>query len=212
MTEYTETIETDEETGLTLKLVGDSDCECPVGGDEAVIFAVLHGRYVNPAADRDEGDFTTVEGIQAFFDANNAHEPEWIVLPLFLYDHSGTVYRASLEGNPFSCPWDSGRVGIIALKRSEFAEAGEVDFPEKWLERANAICATYTAWANGECYGYVIEDADDEEVEDGSCWGFIGHDYAEESAREAFAGALEAARAKLASGLEAERPDLYQGA
>lgn len=57
----------------------------------------------------------------------------------------------------------------------------------------------YRAWADGEVYGYIIEKAvgwsridkkvgilvswDDIE----SCWGFIGREYAEESAREAFA-------------------------
>lgn len=216
MSEHRERLETDDETGLTLDLIPDGDCECPVSADDdAVIFAVLHGRYINPAKDRTEGDFTTVEGIDDFFNANNRHEPEWIVVPLYMIDHSGTAYRASFEGNPFSCPWDSGRVGIIAMKREEFGDPEGDDYGRAqtiWLDRANAICRDYTAWANGDCYGYVIEDAEGEQVEDGSCWGFVGHDYAEEQAREAFAGALEAARAKLAEGLEAERPDLYAGA
>jgi hypothetical protein len=68
----------------------------------------------------------------------------------------------------------------------------------------------YMAWARGEVYGYVIEKAvtwqpvdpgddvtlPDEhtswvEVNDGSCWGLIGYDYAETEAREQFAAFLE---------------------
>ena len=62
----------------------------------------------------------------------------------------------------------------------------------------------YRAWANGEVYGYVIEqrvkwhhtdhDSDDEmatwdHVE--SCYGFIGYQYAEQEARDAFASFAE---------------------
>ena len=32
-----------------------------------------------------------------------------VYLPVYLYDHSGLV----LQTTPFSCPWDSGHVGII---------------------------------------------------------------------------------------------------
>ena len=33
----------------------------------------------------------------------------YVILPLYLYDHSGITMRT----NPFSCPWDSGQVGFI---------------------------------------------------------------------------------------------------
>jgi hypothetical protein len=60
--------------------------------------------------------------------------------------------------------------------------------------------AEYLAWAVGEVYGYVIEQAVEwvrrdgaessmttwEQVEDGSCWGLIGYDYAMTEAREQF--------------------------
>lgn len=40
----------------------------------------------------------------------------------------------------------------------------------------------YAAWATGDCYGYVIEDRDGNELD--SCWGFCGMEYAIESAKE----------------------------
>lgn len=64
----------------------------------------------------------------------------------------------------------------------------------------------YRAWAEGEVYGHIVEknvtriardaeDRDDPELDDettewehvDSCWGYIGREYAEEAAREAFA-------------------------
>ena len=36
---------------------------------------------------------------------------EYIALPVYLYEHSGTTVSTS----PFSCPWDSGFFGIIAV-------------------------------------------------------------------------------------------------
>lgn len=40
----------------------------------------------------------------------------------------------------------------------------------------------YSSWATGDCYGYVIEDENGDELN--SCWGFYGQDYAIESAKE----------------------------
>ena len=38
----------------------------------------------------------------------------------------------------------------------------------------------YAAWATGDCYGYVIEDENGDELD--SCWGFYGMEYAKEEA------------------------------
>lgn len=41
----------------------------------------------------------------------------------------------------------------------------------------------YSAWRNGEVYGYVIKDDEGNELD--SCWGFYGWEYCEEAAKEA---------------------------
>jgi hypothetical protein len=72
----------------------------------------------------------------------------------------------------------------------------------------------YRLWAAGEVFGHVIEksvtriprdpeDREDSELDDetqawehvDSCWGYIGREYAEEAAREAFAPYVEEAAA-----------------
>ncbi|MFE9833987.1 hypothetical protein ACFYP4_02390 [Streptomyces sp. NPDC005551] len=71
--------------------------------------------------------------------------------------------------------------------------------PEKVIE---SEIQEYRAWAEGDVYGYVIERSvtwvpkEDpegeaemttwEEVEEGSCWGLIGCEWAEQAAKEAF--------------------------
>ena len=42
-----------------------------------------------------------------------------VVLPLYLYDHSGIT----MSTEPFSCPWDSGQVGYIFATEEKIREA-----------------------------------------------------------------------------------------
>jgi len=43
---------------------------------------------------------------------------KYIILPLFLYDHSGIT----MSTGPFSCPWDSGQVGWIYASKQKFID------------------------------------------------------------------------------------------
>lgn len=198
MSEHVAHTETDESTGVTLKIIADSDSghTDPAANDEAVIMAVLHSKYINPARHAENrfpgADFDSPEGLQAFADE---HADEWEAFPLFMYDHSGTIYQASRGGgNPFPCQWDSGRAGFIFVKRWEVTPKG-ADPEESAWKAAESFCEVYTHWANGDVWGYVVEDADGDTVE--SCWGFIGDSddsYMMEEARGAFRNAIEKAR------------------
>ena len=96
-----------------------------------------------------------------------------VVLPLYLYDHSGITIRTS----PFSCPWDSGQVGFIYAEKE--------DIRKNWMRKSvtKKLCqqaidllvaevSEYDSYLTGEVYGYVIEAPDKEHLD--SCWGFIG--------------------------------------
>lgn len=230
MSNYTAHTETDEATGLTLKIELDDmgGTESPVSEDEAVIFAVLHRRYTNPVLEQRHAqalsfDFTSTEGIAHFENEMDeaGDKSEWIVFPLYMYDHSGTSYQCSEGGNPFSCRWDSGRVGVIALKRADVGTPGEVHkrdgYPDyvvpSYLEQAQQVCENYTAWANGEIYGYVVEDERGDTLD--SCWGFIGDPdgYVRDEGRNMLAyhvkKTTEARSAALVEELTESRPDMY---
>ena len=55
----------------------------------------------------------------------------------------------------------------------------------------------YDHYLTGQCYGYVVEDADGEEID--SCWGFLGDsDYVRGEMRAAAMSAVEAANKEVA--------------
>ena len=200
-----ETLHYEERAGLTLRIVPD-DCggtEPPIGYDDAVRLAILHRRYTNPARGYGLTDQESVEAAE-----REARRPgaEFIAFPVYMYDHSGAAYSI----RPFSCPWDSGRAGTLFLRRS--------DFGRPLRKAAESILARYTAWANGQVYGFIVEDEDGEHLD--SCWGFIEPDgadgYVLEAGRDSLAH-LAAERekeqaAEFASSAESSRPDLYAGA
>jgi len=159
------------EGGMKAKIVHDPDCGQPFEEDESIRIVVLHGKYSDPS----EGKCgRSPEEVLAWVKENGG---EWFTIPLWLYDHSGTSYRTGWT-NPFHCPWDSGQVGIVALKRADF------DLDDKELEKAaENIASTYSEWANGECYGYVIEDEEGNDLE--ACFGYVGLDDVIEAAKEA---------------------------
>ena len=62
-----------------------------------------------------------------------SNDPNNIVLPVYLYDHSGIRISTS----PFSCPWDSGQVGVIyCTKKKAVYEFGKKRFTTKVREAA----------------------------------------------------------------------------
>lgn len=126
-----------------------------------------------------------------------------IMLPLYLYDHSGITMSTS----SFSCRWDSGQVGFIYVsKETVRKEYGWSRFTKDRVERIEAYLKgeveTYDHYLTGEVYGYTLEKAefpegleilalleaketlkylnklvDDEDLDwdvDDSCWGFYG--------------------------------------
>ena len=118
-----------------------------------------------------------------------------IMLPLYLYDHSGITMRT----RPFDCPWDSGQVGCIyvlpdEVKREYGCKRVTPTIRAKVLEVLEQEVKTYDQYLRGECYGYVIE-RDGQHLD--SCWGIYQNEsptaddsYVLECARDA-ANAIE---------------------
>ncbi|MCZ4257776.1 hypothetical protein O4H53_19685 [Sulfitobacter sp. G21635-S1] len=99
-------------------------------------------------------------------------ERKSVLLPVFLYDHSGLAMNTI----GFHCPWDSGQVGFVyATREAVRKEFGVKRVTKALREKAEDILrgeiVTYDAYIGGRVYGYVIEQ-DGEEVD--ACWGFVG--------------------------------------
>lgn len=134
------------------------------------------------------------------FYANDCSLGPGLVLPLYLYDHSGLT----ISTGAFSCPWDSGQVGWIHCS-FEKASSELLSHPlknprrskilrEKMLDCIDAEVETYDQYLHGDVYGYELQSLDDRlasRVQDGvvsrehrdgdwlvedSCWGFFGLD------------------------------------
>lgn len=106
---------------------------------------------------------------------------------IYMYDHSGLTIKDS----PFGCPWDSGMIGFALISRkSALKEMNAKKVTKKvkdWAKKClDSSIESYDNYLRGNCYGYVVEDADGETLD--SCWGFIGDiDYVKEEAKDAAA-------------------------
>ncbi len=94
-----------------------------------------------------------------------------IILPLYLYDHSGLTMNTT----GFSCPWDSGQVGYVFVTledaRTEFsAKRLSSKMRERALDILRAEVDVYDAYLRGDFCGFEIMGDDDEVID--SCWGF----------------------------------------
>ena len=96
--------------------------------------------------------------------------PDCVLLPLYLYDHSGIT----MNTGGFSCPWDSGQVGWIfadgnAIRR-EYGNANRksVATAAEVLEREVSV---YDDFIRGNCWYFRLYE-NGEEVD--SCSDFLG--------------------------------------
>lgn len=106
-----------------------------------------------------------------------------VVLPLYLYDHSGITMNTT----GFSCPWDSGQVGFIFITKARAREEyGKKRLSKKLLARIAEYLTVevevYDQYLTDDVYAYVVEtqpvDADEDDGWDvvDSCGGFYGDD------------------------------------
>ncbi len=106
----------------------------------------------------------------------------YVLLPLYLYDHSVLILRAGENGNPFlgraqHAEWDSGQVGWAYMSNKDamrnwnkkrFSKA----LKKKAVELLRSEAEVYGQYLSGEVYGFRVVDEDKEEVD--SCWGWYG--------------------------------------
>lgn len=152
--------ETIEYKGCTIELHADEDSPSPRENDNVGEILYTSTRY--NLGDRR----STREEMDRIVESSDN-----IYLPVYAYIHSGT--RLNTTG--FSCPWDSGQCGIIwCTKAKAVEEFGKKRFTraveKKTLNYLRGEIETLDAYFNGEVFGYIAKDPDDEDID--SCWGF----------------------------------------
>jgi hypothetical protein len=110
-----------------------------------------------------------------------------VVLPLYLYDHSGLSMNTGGFSMCDSHGWDWGMVGIICDSQRTLEYTGaSLDSIKRQLE--NEV-EQYNAYLHGSVYGYTVTNiATGIEVD--ACWGFLvveedDMEYMREMARDA---------------------------
>ena len=144
----------------------DDDPESPRAWSNLGTMICWHRRYKLG----DEHRFADPQTFRDWLAANPS-----IVLPLFLYDHSGITMNTT----GFHCPWDSGQVGYIYVTLADVRkEYGKRRISGSTRQRAEECLrqevAAYDDYLTGSVYGFIVEDKDGETVD--SCWGFYGLD------------------------------------
>lgn len=155
-------IETIEHKGHTIEIFNDDMGISPRDNDNMCIIHIAHRNF-------SFGDEHYTDGESVKAAEREAKAKGDIVLPLYMYNHSGVTIALT----PFSCRWDSGQVGFVQVKKSEIiANWGKKNWTKKLrlkaLEVAKGEVKELDSFINGEVYLYSIDDYDE------SCGGFIG--------------------------------------
>lgn len=184
-------IETYKHAGLTIEIHADDSPECPREWDNAGKLVIYgRGNYIDvnelggtyfPPQDYSGWDELDANVLKCF--------PGVELLPVFRYEHSGVVYNTTGFSAYDSAGWDWSRVGfILCTRETMLSEWGKKIVTPKVREQARACMTSeiesYSAWANGEVYGYIIKDENGNDMgdESDSCWGFFGYDYVKQEA------------------------------
>lgn len=169
---------------MELKIIRDDDPLNPrTDWDHLGVMMCFHKRLI--LGDKEHAGLYTSD-----FDGWEAMEEELykrgavVVLPLYLYEHSGIT----MSVGAFSDPFDSGQVGFIYAMREAVLKEYNLkrNITKKTLaavtERLKSEVETYDQYLRGDVWGYVIED-NGEHVD--SCWGFFGEEHAREEGEHA---------------------------
>ena len=155
--------------GRTLSIIFDPDPIRIRDSDTPSTMVCFHHRYQLG----DEADGIHGHGYKAS-DSTDWHDlesrirsdhPNCVILPLYLYDHSGLAINTT----GFSCPWDSGQVGFIFTTAEQTARefADDRTLAEKNLRTEVEL---YNDYLCGNVYGFEVRDTDGIVVDSG--WDF----------------------------------------
>jgi hypothetical protein len=118
----------------------------------------------------DENNISIQQIYHDVLDMLNGKKKDVVVLPLYLYDHSGITMNTT----GFSCPWDSGLVGCIYADYNRIRSWYGVkkvtkNLIEKVKDMFRSEVKVYDNYISGNVYCYTILK-DNEEMD--SCGGY----------------------------------------
>lgn len=156
----------------TLKIYVDEQPSTPREWDNMGKMICLHNRYT--LGDKHNYKAEDYSGWAEMKKAIIKNENAGVILPLYLYDHSGITMRTT----PFGDRWDSGQVGFIVISKEKIKEEYSVKrITQKVIEQATKVAIAeveiFDQYITGDVYGFKLFE-NGEETD--SCWGFFGSD------------------------------------
>ena len=147
--------------------------------------------YVNAEQPEDwisadmQGDLSTMEKLNLA-----AASGEFVWRPISIYDHSGASIWLGGTAGHVDERWDCSTIGFAYVEKCTAKKEGALragkdglyNGHKTWQDWANAMMEAemevYDNYVKGNCYGWCIEDDNDDVIE--SCGGYYGTDYDDE--------------------------------
>lgn len=170
-------IDTQEYKGYTIKVYPDDNPINPRENDNLGTMVCFHRRYnLGDKHNLDSGDFN---GWQEIYNYIRDELQGYIILPLYLYDHSG-ISMSTNRSYPYNDQWDAGQVGFIYISKADICREYSVkrispQLKDRVTDYLISEIKAYDNYIQGNVYGYVIEDQEGNNFD--SCWGYDDYDY-----------------------------------
>jgi len=169
--------------GRVIQLIQDEDAMNPrTEWDNLGTMVCFHKRYTlgDEKHGYNDDDYSGWDELKA---AIIRAENVAVILPIYMYDHSGITIRTT----PFSCRWDSGQIGFIFISKAKVRkEYSKKRISKQLRDKITTYLIgeveTYDQYLTGDTYGfktYANAEAFEAEQEEDSCWGFFGHNILE---------------------------------
>lgn len=165
-----------EYKGYNINIYTDYNSQSPREWSNLGRMYTMHRRYQPEKSFAD--NFVWGEVFDEHRDFLPSFEKNYIALKFYLYDHGGQTVSTS----PFSCRWDSGLYGIIAVDiESVKREYNWTNITQERREKIEQILRsevhTYNQFLTDDVYGYNISECDNEgNMLNDSCWGYFGEE------------------------------------
>lgn len=177
-----------EYNNVVIEAVQDNDPLDPRSWDNLGTMVCWHKRYTlgDTNTGIDPKDYDSAEEL-----FNHLKSISAIVMPLYLYDHSGiSMSTSTYAGKAQHASWDSGLVGYIYIDREELHKEG-LDESADLEAILRAEVDTYDRYLRGDMYGYrVVKNVKcdscghtEREVVD-SCFGYESPEEALQAGKE----------------------------
>ena len=162
-----------------IEIIQDDYTESPREWDNLGKMICFHSRY--NLGDKHDYQFYDYNSYDEQRKDIEKKENSCVILPLFIYEHSGITISTS----PFGCTYDGRQLGwIVVSKEKVRKEYGVKRINKELIEKVTKILEsevkTYDQYLTGDVYGYRISKVTEcdfghehkEEVD--SCWGYYG--------------------------------------